>query len=126
MAGGQVYETTQTTTQLQTSAEPRPATTKTKRPEEPLEQPPTQVEVFIMNTSTLSTQQQPQRQETKAQEDQQQDSDEEIEAIIEDELTRLHQENECLRLMQEHLARRKAMTKRTQIMQQQIKQEIVA
>jgi hypothetical protein len=42
-----------------------------------------------MNTSPLKTQQQPQRQEIKAQEDQQQDSDEEIEAIIEDELTRL-------------------------------------
>jgi hypothetical protein len=99
MARGQVHETTQTTTQLQTSAEPRPATTKTRRPEEPLEQPPTQVEVFVMNTSMLSTQQQPQRQETEAQEDQQQDSDEEIKAIIEDELTRLRQENECLWLM---------------------------
>jgi hypothetical protein len=42
-----------------------------------------------MNTSMLSTQQQPQHQETEAQEDQQQDSDEEIKAIIKDELTRL-------------------------------------
>jgi hypothetical protein len=40
-----------------------------------------------MNTSKLSIQQQPQCQETEAQEDQQQDSDEEIKAIIEDELT---------------------------------------
>jgi hypothetical protein len=38
----------------------------------------------------------------------------------------LHQEDEHLRLMQEHLARRKAMAKRTQVMQQQIKQERVA
>jgi hypothetical protein len=44
----------------------------------------------VMNTSTQSIQQQPQCQETEAQEDQQQDSNEEIEAIIADELTRLH------------------------------------
>jgi hypothetical protein len=47
------------------------------------------VELPVMNTSTLSIYQQPQHQETKDQEDQQQDSDEEIEAIIEDELTHL-------------------------------------
>jgi hypothetical protein len=88
-AGSQVHETTQTTAQLQTSIEPRPTTTETRRPEEPPEQPPTQVEVPIMNTSTLSIQQQPQHQETEAQEDQQQDSDEEVEVVIEDELTHL-------------------------------------
>jgi hypothetical protein len=54
-----------------------------------------------MNTSTPSTQPPPQHQETKTQEDQQQDSEEEIEAIIEDELTHLRQENERLQLMQE-------------------------
>jgi hypothetical protein len=76
-----------------------------------------------MNTSMLSIQQQPQRQETKAQEDQQQDIDEEIKAIIEDVLMHLRQENEHLWLMQEHLVRRKVMVKRTQVMQQQIEQE---
>jgi hypothetical protein len=81
---GQVHEITQTTTQLQTSVEPRPATAETRRPGEPPEG-----EIPAMNTSMLSTQQQPQHQETEAQEDQQQDSDEEIKAIIKDELTRL-------------------------------------
>jgi hypothetical protein len=52
-----------------------------------------------------------------------QDSEEKIEAIIEDELAHLRQENEPLRLMQEYLARRKAMAKRALTMQQQIKQE---
>jgi phage gp37-like protein len=49
--------------------------------------------------------------------------DGEIKAIIEDELTCLLHENERLWLMQEHLARRKVMAKRTQVMQQQIEQE---
>jgi hypothetical protein len=65
----------------------------------------------------LSIQQQPQHHETEAQEDQQQDSNEEIEVVIEDELTCLRQENEHLWLMQEHLVRKKAMAKRTQVMQ---------
>jgi hypothetical protein len=43
--------------------------------------------------------------------------EEEIEAIIEDVLARLHQENERLCLMQEHLARHKAIAKRSQVMQ---------
>jgi hypothetical protein len=68
--GSQVHETTLTTDQLQTYAGPRPATTEARRPGEPPEQPPTQVEVSVMNTSTLGIQQQPQRQETEAQEDQ--------------------------------------------------------
>jgi hypothetical protein len=89
-ATGQVHETTRTTGQLQTAVEPRPATAETRRPGEPPEQPLTQVEMPVMNTSTQSIQQQPQCQETEAQEDQQQDSNEEIEAIIADELTRLH------------------------------------
>jgi hypothetical protein len=42
-----------------------------------------------MNTSTPSTQPPLQHQETETQEDQQQDSEEEIEAIIEDELAHL-------------------------------------
>jgi hypothetical protein len=53
-----------------------------------------------MNTSVPSTHPPLQHQETEAQEDQQQDSKEVIEAIIEDEMARLHQENERLRLMQ--------------------------
>jgi hypothetical protein len=59
-----------------------------------------------------------QHQTIKIQEDLQQDSEEEINAIIEDELARLYQENERLRLMQGHLARRKAMAKRSQVMWQ--------
>jgi hypothetical protein len=49
-----------------------------------------------------------------------QDSEAEIEATIKDELVRLCQENKRLCLMQEHLARRKAMVKRSQVIQQQI------
>jgi hypothetical protein len=73
-----------------------------------------------MNTSAPSTQPPLQHQETKTQEGQQQDSEEEIEAIIKDELARLRQENERLRLMREQLARGKAMAKRAQTMQQQL------
>jgi hypothetical protein len=76
-----------------------------------------------MNTSAPSTQPPLQHQETETQEDQQQDSEEEIEAIIKGELAHLCQENEHLRLMQEQLSRRKAMAKKAQVMQQQIKQE---
>jgi hypothetical protein len=68
-----------------------------------------------MNTSAPSTQPPLQHKETKTQEDQHQDSKEEIEAIMEDELAHLYQENECLRVMQEQLARRKA-AKRAQTM----------
>jgi hypothetical protein len=64
-----------------------------------------------------------QHQAIETQENLQQDSEEEIEAIIEDELTRLSQENDRLRLMQEHLARQMVMAKRSQVMQQQIEQE---
>jgi hypothetical protein len=63
-----------------------------------------------------------QHQTSETQEDPRQDSKEEIKAVIEDEMmVHLHQENEHLRLMQEHLARRKAMAKRSQIKQHQIK-----
>jgi predicted KAP-like P-loop ATPase len=64
-----------------------------------------------------------QHQTIETQEDLQQDSEEEIKAVIKDELARLRQENKRLWLMQEHLARRKAMEKRSQVMQQQIEQE---
>jgi hypothetical protein len=73
-----------------------------------------------MNTSAPITQPPLQHEETETQEDQQQDSEEEIKAIIEDELACLCQENEHLRLMQEQLARRKVMVKRVQSIQQHI------
>jgi hypothetical protein len=78
-----------------------------------------------MNTLALNTQPPSphQHQTTETQEDLQQDSEEEIEAVIEDELECLHQENERLRPVQEHMARQKAMAKRSQIIQQQIEQE---
>jgi hypothetical protein len=78
-----------------------------------------------MNTSTPNIVPPPshQYQTIEIQEVLQQDSEEEIEEVIEDELVCLCQENERMRLMQEHLARRKAMTKRSQVMQQQIEYE---
>jgi hypothetical protein len=66
-----------------------------------MEQPTTKSEVFAMNASALNTLplSLQQHQAIEIQEDQQQDCKEEIEAIIEDELVCLRQENECLRLM---------------------------
>jgi hypothetical protein len=60
-----------------------------------------------MNTSAPNIVPPPphQHQTIKTQEDLQQDSEEEIKAVIEDELVHLRQENERLRLMQEHLTR---------------------
>jgi hypothetical protein len=60
-----------------------------------------QTVVLTLNTSTPNTMPLPlhQHQTIETQEDLQQDSEEEIKAIIEDELARLHQENECLRLL---------------------------
>jgi hypothetical protein len=69
-----------------------------------------------MNIAAPNTQPPLQHQDTKTQEDLQHDSEEEIEAIIKDELVRLRQENGCLPLMHEQLARRKDMSKRSQIM----------
>jgi hypothetical protein len=63
--------------------------------------------------------------ETEAQEDQHQDFEDEIEAVIKDELTHLCQENKCLWLVQEHMDKRRVVIKRPQIMQQQIEQESV-
>jgi hypothetical protein len=54
----------------------------------------------------------------QSQEDVQQDSEEEIEGVIEDELVCLHRENKRLRLVQEHMARRRVVMKRAQVMQQ--------
>jgi hypothetical protein len=90
-----------------------------------VKQPTTQVEVLVMNTSAPNIVPPPphQHQTIKTQEDLQQDSEEEIKAVIEDELVHLRQENERLCLMQEHLTRWKTMVKRSQIMQQQIEQE---
>jgi hypothetical protein len=52
----------------------------------------TQMEVLMSNTATPNTMPQPphQNQAIETQEDLQKDSEEEIEAIIEDELARLH------------------------------------
>jgi hypothetical protein len=133
-AGEQVPTTTHTiiqTTHIPQIVHPQPstefhtATTEARRPKDLVEQPTTQAEVLAMNTSPQNTMPAPphQHQTIKTQEGLQQDSEEEIEAVIKDDLVCLHQENECLRLMQEHLARRKAMVKRSQIMQQQIKKE---
>jgi hypothetical protein len=64
-AGEQIPTTAQTTTQTthisqmahpQTTTEPRPATTETRRPEDLVEQPATQVEVLAMNTSMSNIQ----------------------------------------------------------------------
>jgi hypothetical protein len=72
-----------------------------------MEQLTTQAEVFALNASALNTLPLPsqQHQAIKIQEDRQQDGEEEIKAIIEDELVCLRQENERLQLMQEHMAR---------------------
>jgi molecular chaperone DnaK (HSP70) len=90
-----------------------------------VEQPTTQAEVLTMNTSATNTlpPPPPQHQAIKIQNNQQQDSEEEIEAIIKDELPRLHQENKRLWLMQEHMAIQRVIVRQSQIMQQQIKQE---
>jgi Tfp pilus assembly protein FimV len=48
---------------------------------------------------------------------------EEIKLVIEDELARLHQENERLRLVHEQMTRRSAVMKRAHIMQHQIEQK---
>jgi hypothetical protein len=128
---GQVFTTAQANTQTirippnQPSIEPFQATTELTSPKDPAEQPTTQTKVLSMNTSAPNTVPPPshQYQTIETQEDLQQDSEEEIEAVIEDELACLLQENEHLQLMQEHLAKRKTTTKRSQVMQQQIEQE---
>jgi hypothetical protein len=111
-------QTTIQVTHIPQSLHPQPATN-------PIDQPATQMEVLVSNTAASNTMPQPphRNQTITTLEDLQQDSEEEIKAIIEDELALLCQENEHLCLMQEHLVRRKAMVKRPQVMQQQIKQE---
>jgi hypothetical protein len=81
--------------------------------------------VLTMNTPAPNTAPPPshQYQTIETQEDLQQDFEEEIKAVIKDELARLRQENEHLRIMQEHLAWWKAMVKRSQVKQQHIEQE---
>jgi hypothetical protein len=99
--GAQTLEATQATTQQQIFSLPPQATTEVKRLEEPPQQPPRQAEVLTIHTSTPTIQHPSQQQNSEAQSEPEQDSEEEIEAVIEDELVRLHQENERLRLMQE-------------------------
>jgi hypothetical protein len=67
----------------------------------------------VADLQPSSSQQPPQnnqdpQHEIEAGSDQHQDSEEEIEVVIEDEFTRLHQENEHLWLKQEHMAKRRA------------------
>jgi hypothetical protein len=104
---------------------PEPSTNLHATTTDPTEQPTTKTEVLALNTSAPNTMLPPPTPTPnhRNQEDLQQDSMEEIEAVIEDELALLCQENKCLRLMQEHLARWKAMAKRSQVMQQQIEQK---
>jgi hypothetical protein len=89
-----------------TSTESHATAVNERRPEGLARQQSTQAKVFATNTATpdlppsLSQQQQHHNpdlhRETKAQEDQHQDSEDEIKAIIEDELACLRQENERL------------------------------
>jgi hypothetical protein len=124
----QVPTTAQTTTQvthIPQTLHSQPSTSLHKTTTDPTEKPITQTEVPALNTSDLNTMPLPshQHQTIGTQEDLQQDSEEEIEAIIEDELAYLHQENERMRFMQEQSVRRKAMAKRSQVIQQQIEQK---
>jgi hypothetical protein len=80
----------QTTMQSQISTVPPQATAGVKRLEEPPQQPRNQAEVLAMNTSAQTTQHPTQLQNIEAQEDLDQDFEEEIKAIIEDELAHLH------------------------------------
>jgi hypothetical protein len=68
---------------------------------DPIEQPTAQTEVLAKNTSAPYTVPPPshQYQTIETKEDLQQDCEEEIEAVIEDELARLRQENKHLCLM---------------------------
>jgi hypothetical protein len=69
VAGAQVLERTQRTTQPQTSIEPQQASAEVRRPEVPLQQPLRQAEVLAMNTSAPTTQHPTQQQDIEAQED---------------------------------------------------------
>jgi hypothetical protein len=89
-----------------TSIESYAASINARRPEGSSGQSSTQAEVFATNTAAphLPPSSSPQHnqdphQEIEVQEDQHQDSEDEIEAVIEDELARLRQENECLRFV---------------------------
>jgi ABC-type Fe2+-enterobactin transport system substrate-binding protein len=123
--GEQVPTTAQTTTHIPQTLHPQPSTNLHAATANLTEQSTAQAEVLVMNTSTPNTAPPPshQYQTIETKEDMLQASEEEIEAVIEDELVCLRQENECLRLMQEHLARRKVVAKRSQVMPQQIEQE---
>jgi hypothetical protein len=118
VAGEQIPTTAQT-------LHPQPSTNLHTATADPIEQPTAPEEVLTMNTLAPNIAPPPshQHQTIETQEDLQQDSEEEIKAVIKDELVRLRQENKRLWLMQEHLARRKVMEKRSQVMQQQIEQE---
>jgi murein L,D-transpeptidase YcbB/YkuD len=106
-AGDQLPTIAQTTTQITHMSQtlhPQPSTNPHAADADSTEQPIAQTEVLAMNTSAPNPPSH-QHQTREIQEDLQQDSEEEIKAIIEDELTRFCQKNERLHLMQEHLAR---------------------
>jgi hypothetical protein len=67
--GARTLEPTQPTTQ-QTSSIPPQATVEVRRPEDPPQQPPRQVEVLATDTSALATQHPSQLQNSEAQEEQ--------------------------------------------------------
>jgi hypothetical protein len=118
-------QTTIQSTHILQTLHPQPSTNLHATTADPIEHLTAQTDVLAMNTSAPNTVSSPshQHQTIKTQEYLQQDFEEEIEAVIEDKLALLHKDNEHLRLMQEHLARWKAMEKRSQVMQKQIEQE---
>jgi predicted RNase H-like HicB family nuclease len=85
----------------------------TGRLEGPARQPSAQEEAFTTDAAVPS---QDPHQQIEDLEDAMQDSEEEIEAVVEDELACLRQENERLRLVQEQMIRRREVMKRAQIM----------
>jgi hypothetical protein len=108
--GEHVPTTTQTTTQnthILQILHPHPSTNLHAATADPTEQPIAQTEVLAMNTPAPNIAPPPshQYQTIETQKDLQQDFEEEIKAVIEDEMACLRQENEHLRIMQEHLAR---------------------
>jgi hypothetical protein len=109
--GGHVFTTIEAsnpTTQIPHSTHPHTSTQShdvsidTRRPEGPVGQPSAQEEAFTIDPAV---QNQYPHQQTETLEDALQDSEEEIEAVIEDELVHLHQENEHLLLVQQQMIR---------------------
>jgi hypothetical protein len=111
VAEGHVLTTTEAnnpTTQIphpthpQASAQTHDVSIDTGRPEGSTGQPLAQEEAL---TTDAAVPKQDTRQQIKTLEDNQQDSEKEIKVVVEDELARLHQENERLRLVHEQMIR---------------------